>query len=114
MTRLRVRRTKIRGDWEVWNPDTYMAVYFTTWREALTCADREARTVTVEVPRILDSGDPVPSAPQLHLGWEYQDWVDKHVIWVGDHGSDMIYVKPDELKPLALALLALHYQQEAE
>lgn len=110
MSRWKVRKTRTWGDWEAWNPSTLQATYYDTWREAMDYADRMARTVTV--PRILDSGDPVPGAPDLTLGWEYQLWVDKHAVWVGGQGCDMIHVKPEELKPLALALLAMHYQQE--
>lgn len=98
------------GDWEAWNPNTLEAAYYDTWREAMDYADQRARTREYVLPRISHSGEWVPDMPTLRLGWENHPA--GTTFWVEDRGVNSIYVRPDELRPLALALLALHYQQE--
>ena len=112
-------RWKVRREWRdtlesyswvaIW-PSGLSGDVFFTWREAMAYADRMARTVTVELPRIRTSGDPVPGALDLLLGWENPYWAGKHTAWIADRSSDAILVRPYELKPLALALLALAEQ----
>ena len=96
--------------WFVFDPDGKYVTNKFDWAEALAYADRMARTVTVELPRIRTSGDPVPGALDLLLGWENPYWAGKHTAWIADRSSDAILVRPYELKPLALALLALAEQ----
>lgn len=94
--------------WEVRARDhggyDYYETFF-TWSEALDYADRLARTIEVTLPRISHSGDWVPNMPTLKIGWEHHPV--ETSFWVEDRGINSIYVRPDELRPLALALLAL-------
>lgn len=82
---------------------------FLSWREAISFVDEQTRSVTVPLPR--STVLPTP----------------RHVVWrngviVEIRKSELLpkvlkghlVVEPDERKPLALALLALHYQQEEE
>ena len=85
--------------------------HFATWREAIEYADRKARTVEVVLPR-----QPLP----LSLPGEEKDAPvvvtqapegDCFFLTDEDDG-EMVALYPFELRPLALALLALHYQKE--
>lgn len=84
---------------------------FPTWREAMDYADRMARTREVTLPR-----QPLP----LTLPGEEEDAPvvvtqapegDCFFLTDEDDG-EMVVLYPFELRPLALALLALHYQKE--
>ena len=97
--------------WYVERDGCHGSMWFPTWREAQDYADRMARTREVVLPRLGDSGDPVPGAPNLTLGWEYPNWADKPVIWIGQNRSYLIYIAPEELRPLGEAVLALAEQE---
>ncbi|MBC3179389.1 hypothetical protein [Corynebacterium lujinxingii] len=86
------------------------AAFFHTWREAQDYADQQARTVEVTLPRIAHSGDRVPGLSTIKIGWEHHHT--GTTFWVEDRGINSINVRPDELRPLAGALLALAEQEE--
>lgn len=78
-----------------------------TWSEALSYADRSARTVHVTLPRS-------PFPPNLQ-GKDKSAVVDTEgsSIFISDvHGHDKIVLNGSEIRPLALALLARHYDKE--
>lgn len=122
MSRWAVRKNHFVGDWSVYYDSTggvsgepwkRISQWFDTWREAMDYADRMARTVEVVLPRIAGCGDRVPGAPGLKLGWEFAGGEpDAPVFWVEAEGSDVIYVQPDELRPLAAALVAIDEEME--
>lgn len=124
MSRWAVRKNVFAEGWAVYrvSPDgangvlwTRVSQWLDTWREAMDYADRRARTVEVVLPRIAGCGDRVPGAPGLKLGWEFAGGEpDAPVFWVEAEGSDVIYVQPDELRPLALALLSLAEREEQQ
>lgn len=99
-----------RYTWAAMHTGAWAYKEFATWREAMDYADQQARTREVVLPRISHSGDWVPNMPTLRLGWEHHHT--GTTFWVEDRGINSITVRPDELRPLALALLAMHYQQE--
>lgn len=83
---------------------------FPTWREAMGYADQQARTREVVLPRSVgSSGEPL-GAPKLRTGVAYS--AGEKTIWVEDRSVSAIEIRLDELQPLALTLLAMHYQQE--
>lgn len=122
--------TTNRKRWKVWRDTTMEAhhdnpwigaperhwVYryaghaFPTHAEALAHADRMARTVEVTLPRRVGDGGLVLGAQNLRVGVAY--YAGKKTIWVEDQSLSMVDVRQNELKPLALALLALHYRNE--
>lgn len=93
--------------------------HFPTWREALAYADQQARTREVVLPR-----------PQLNddgkLEFDFTQWsgLDYTPEWPDGATYDRrtgpnmpafpasVRIPRERWKPLALALLALHYQQE--
>ena len=91
---------------------------FTTHAEALSYADRMARTVEVTLPRIggqfTYKQRAIPSYDDITLTkvnpTNYQIRYAEDMSEDG-RGIDML---ADELKPLALALLAHHYKQEKQ
>lgn len=82
------------------------AAFFPTWEEAQEYADRQARTVEVVLPRQqlplslpgLEEDDPIFVTYDIEEGC---------VILTDQGDGDMIVLYPHELRPLALALLAL-------
>lgn len=96
--------------WVVYDRDNWNVGEFPTHAEALAYADRMARTVEVTLPRISRSGEQVPGISTVNIGWQHRPT--GTTFWVADKGYDVIELRPDELRPLALALLALHYQNE--
>lgn len=95
--------------WEVINPDGTIR-RFPTWREAIACADRMARTVEVELPRLSGTGqhtvdriefDPVTITHHPH-----------HLVKLTLGKWEGIGLTHAELEPVALYLLALAKQQE--
>lgn len=88
------------------------AAFFRTWEEAQEYADRMARTREYVLPRISHSNDWVPDMPTLKIGWEHHPV--ETSFWVEDRGLNFIYIRPDELLPLALALAALAEMEGAE
>lgn len=107
--RWEVRQTRSMGDWEVCNPSTLEAVYFLDWAEALAYADRMARTREIVLPR-----KPLPlSLP----GFKDDDPLvtvtcdEEGVILTDQNDGEAVGLYTQELRPLALALLA-HAEQE--
>ncbi len=120
--------TTTREHWKVWKqqrwaPKPYWVVTspeyhelgFPTHTEALAYADRMARTVEIELPRD-NTVVPLPACMEkeekpitLHR------WGEHIIIECTAQGvEEVIFIHDDELKPLALALLAHHYRQEAQ
>lgn len=85
---------------------------FRTWREALDYAGRMARTREVVLPRITESKAMIPGALGISLE-SGRTWDGKRNTWVRD-GVSMVYVASYDLRPLALALLALAEQEGAQ
>lgn len=104
----RWRVWKDRGDWVVSSPE-YAERGFRTWRDAQDYADRQARTREYELPRITESKAMIPGAIGLSLE-SGRTWDGKRNTWVRD-GVSMVYVASYDLRPLALALLALAEQE---
>ena len=116
-----VRRTRALGDWRVWKPGTLESTYFDTWREALTYADEQALTVEVTLPRAIKVPDNAGAAD-----WDFSEWsglsytptwpeiafYDRRNGPIGRHLQGEVSIRREHWKPLALAWLALHYQQE--
>lgn len=100
----------LKKSWRGWH---LYRVGFNTHAEALAYADRMARKVQVTLPRDKTTV-PLPEAFEkeakpimLHR------WGEQIIIECTAQGvEEVIFVHDDELKPLALALLAHHYQQE--
>ncbi|BBJ73685.1 hypothetical protein CULCFH20161_05120 [Corynebacterium ulcerans] len=113
MSRWEVRRSKWFKNNMVGNPLEYLPGWsvtcggqltrlggFSTWREAMDYADRQARTVEVTVP-----GDPCVRLPDgIRLRHS-------NIGWYVDCYGYFIVVPDNELKSLALALLSAHYRQ---
>ena len=107
------------GGWQVFGIDGRCAARFHTHAEALVYADRMARTITL--PRVaphpsfgylVDPDDPwVYSWPggRWHLA-PIGDWDGHTALLCNDVGEYKIHA--DELRPLALALLALAEQED--
>ena len=102
------------GLWRAWDGDGYHRGSCFTWADAMQEADRGARTITVVLPRVgRQLQIPVP-----------EDYKDDCPISVSNHGSFIgvaftaqglkqdVAIHPDELEPLALALLA-HARRQA-
>lgn len=112
-----------RHAWTAHRKGDLPAELFPTWREALAYADRMARTCEVILPRvaphpsygyIVHPEDPwVYSWPngKWHLA-PIGDWDGHAALLCNDFGEYKIHA--DELRPLALALLALAEQEEHE
>lgn len=108
-----VRKTMLPGVWAVWGSTVRN---FSTWRDAMDYADQQARTVEVVLPRgpyeirskqnIYE--EPIKVEPSKHFPGH-----ETVAVKYTAHGVPAwFFLAPDELRPLALALLALHYQQE--
>ena len=84
------------------------------WREAMDYADRMSRTRGVMLPRLVECGGRVPGAPGLRFGVEYESGVQDGVplFWLSDWGSDYVYIRLDELRPLAAVLLSIAEKEE--
>lgn len=95
--------------WYVERDGCHGSMWFPTWREAMDWADRLARTREVVLPRITESKVMIPGALGLSLE-SGRTWDGKRNTWVRD-GVSMVYVASYELRPLALALLALAEQE---
>lgn len=86
------------------------------WYEAMDYANKMARTrkiVLPKLPKIDKYGNDVPGAPRLNIGWQYLGMNrDVLMLWLKDGLRELIYIKPTELRPLALTLLALAEERE--
>lgn len=80
---------------------------FETWREAQDFADKQARTITVTLPRIegKHTVTPYPETDPLMV----DTWSGGTVIFTGQSDTQILLTQR-ELKPLALALLAHHHR----
>lgn len=89
---------------------------FPTHAEALAYADRMARTVEVTLPRVVDDCVPVPGSPKpaREATWIAPSRDGGCWITMPTAGYIPLMVRKEELAPLALALLAHHYRQEAQ
>ncbi|WP_408925885.1 hypothetical protein ACKFRT_04390 [Corynebacterium sp. YSMAA1_1_F7] len=99
------RKTDV--DWIVYDAGGDIRAAFLTHALAVTYADKMARTVEVTLPRRVGDGGHVLGAQNLRVGVAY--YAGKKTIWVEDQSLSMVDVRQNELKPLALALLAFHY-----
>ena len=79
--------------------------HFPTWREALEYADKQARTVEVTLPRLAPQGEVTVSAT-----WNYDQ---QSIHYINSAGAT-VQGAPADLRPLALALLALAEQEVVE
>lgn len=89
---------------------------FPTHAEALAYADRMARTIEVILPRATGDCEPIPGSPREP---ENSIWYGRRkdgAYWldIPPGRSNPLAVSRDELAPLALALLALHYKVEKQ
>ena len=103
------------GSWHVESNDGEYAA-FATHAEALAYADRMARTVEVTLPRIGDQfihkQRATPSYDDITI--TKANLNNYQIRYAEDMGADgrRIDMLADELKPVALALLALHYRNQ--
>ena len=93
--------------WATWEGQLKPKV-FPTWRDAMECADKQARTREVVLPRCTTF-----PTPRHHLNRA-------GLVMEGEQSTRFphlppkyLTVHPDELRPLALALLALAEKEEA-
>ena len=93
----------VPSPWVVYDRDNWNVGEFPTHAEALAYADRMARTVEVVLPRVAPEGGVTVSA-----AWAYGE---EAVHYINTAGETVLGTRAD-LKPLALALLALYYQDE--
>lgn len=95
--------------WCVTSPNGVDWGDYATWREAMDCADKQAHTITVTLPRIegKHTVTPYPETDPLMV----DTWSGGTVIFTGQSDTEILLTQR-ELKPLALALLAHHYKQE--
>lgn len=91
-----------QGDWFVISPE-YAERSFRTWREAQDYADRMARTREYVLPRVAPQGEISVSAT-----WYY----DQGAIHYINSAGQVVQGAPADVKPLALALLALAEQEK--
>lgn len=116
MSRWEVRRTRSLGDWEAWDQDELHAEYFGTWREAMDYADRMARTREVVLPRgpyEIRSKQNIYEEPVKVESIKHFPGHETVAVKYTAHGVPAgFFLAPDELRPLALALLALAEQEE--
>lgn len=104
-----VRRTRTRGDWEAWNPDTLEATYYDTWREALAYADKRARTMKITLPRVTYGDHVVADKGVYSLHVEYV----KHMTSIYLGGWDGAHIPNSQLWDLAMYLAACAQHWEA-
>ena len=98
----RWRVWKDQGDWFVISPE-YAERVFRTWREAVDYADRMARTREYVLPRVAPQGEVSVSAT-----W----YCDQGAIHYINSAGQVVQGAPADVKPLALALLALAEQEK--
>lgn len=112
MSKWKVESDKLRyysppTSWDVYDPNGKFWKSFDTHAEALAYADRMARTVEIVLPRD-NTVVPLPACMEkeekpimLHR------WREQIIIECTAQGVEqVIFIHDDELKPLALALLA--------
>lgn len=121
MSRWKVFKDESELEWAPWHATNGQYLYQTqTFADALSHADQRARTVEVTLPRVAphpDYGYLVdPDDPWVY-SWGGQwclatigDWDGHAALLCNDRGEYKIH--DDELRPLALALLALARRKE--
>lgn len=92
--------------WHVTSPTGSLWGNYATHAEALAYADKKARTVEVELPRVKPLED-IPIGNDITLSDP-----GPLIFFINGRGGEYICINDDEIKPLALALLAHHYKQE--
>lgn len=125
MSRWRVMKNHFADAWAVYHeppksagivPWYRVPQWFDTWAEAMAYADQQARTIQVTLPRITgDMEDGMSSWPNLRgvgLSVDHHDEprLGQPYVMIYDGYSD-IGVEAYDLKPLALALLALGFKE---
>lgn len=104
-------RKQVPGPWVVWPRDGRLAGNFDTWREAMDYADRMARTVEVVLPR-----NPLPLTMEGEGGdtdlFVEQKPKENGVSIADEKQFNVIVLRRHELRPLALALLAIDEEME--
>ena len=121
MSRWAVRQNLFRDGWGVYrvSPDgvsgvlwTRVSQWFDTWREAMDYADKRARTIEVTLPR-----NPLPLKIQGEEGdtdLVVEQKTKENGVSIKDEDQyDEIILRRFELRPLALALLALAEKERA-
>ena len=104
MSRWKVVKSET-GEWVTMSPGNRFQADFDTHAEALDYADRMARTREVVLPRVAPQGEVSVSAT-----W----YCDQGAIHYINSAGQVVQGTPAELRPLALALLALAEQEEHE
>nr|DAO89815.1 MAG TPA: hypothetical protein [Caudoviricetes sp.] len=106
----RVYRTPCTGGWVAQQYSSDLGYEFTTCATAIRFADKQARKEEVQLPRpSTEWEDRIP-------GTDFALVTDPNgvcLVYIDDIQA-CIAVAHDELKPLAEALLALHYKAEKE
>ncbi|MGJ4099752.1 hypothetical protein [Corynebacterium macclintockiae] len=125
--------TTNRNRWVVWRDNTlainwinpwvaaardpsgygYAGKFFPTHAEALAYADKMARTVEIVLPRD-NTVVPLPACMEKEeKPITLTRWGEQIIIECTAQGvEEVIFIHDDELKPLALALLAHHYRNQ--
>ena len=102
MSRWKVTRMRCTGGWLAQERGARSGWEFRTWREALDYADRMARTREYVLPRV---------APQGEVSMSATWYCDQGAIHYINSAGQVVQGTPAELRPLALALLALAEQE---
>lgn len=115
MSKWVVKKKSFGIGWRAWpDVDNYWAGfrYFRTWREAMDYADKRARTIEVTLPR-----NPLPLKIQGEEGdtdLVVEQKPKENGVSIKDEDQyDEIILRRFELRPLALALLALAEKERA-
>lgn len=97
-----VRRHE-RGRWHVISPEGWALAVGSTWADAMESVGHLSRTI----------GGQVPNAPGLTTRWmPNRSIVHPYLLAVADSDGGTIFLTPRELRPLAVALLAIDKQGE--
>lgn len=98
-------RTEVCTRWGVTSPEGYDHEFF-THAEALAYADLQARTVTLELPRVRNQVEIVTNG--------YRSFISRKAsgrIWLESEGVSFC-ILPEEAESFAQTILALHYHHE--
>lgn len=121
MSRWRVYKDESEFEWAPWHATDGRYLYRTqSFGDALAYADQQARTIEVTLPRVAPQPDygylVDPDDPWVYSWGGYWhlapigDWDGPAALLCNDRGEYKIWA--DELRPLALALLALARRKE--
>lgn len=95
------------GVWVITGGEMWERSTFKTWAEAMAYADKRVRTIGVTLPR-----SPLPLKLQGKDKGIAVDIEGSSVAITDEHGHDRLVLNRSDLQPLALALLAQHYDKE--